>query len=1393
MPRPLPVRGAASPPEIGPEPALGLPSAAGPLALNAPRAAADLDLSPIRKPAAGPGIGAGTFAPAAQPLSLPRKRAAKSVAFSDSLAYDDPSSPMSPYVGDGGGGATPRRSILKPPTGAAASAPADPNNSSAWVKTARCLLHQFLTASHAPSNPRFWQPGTIIQLEPKSPDLPQLVDGCVAVLGDAAFDRKFEVYATLNLVCRANDPGTLADLFSGEPSAWLAAVEKETGYAPRASPASVKTICRYAQRDTELIEARLHVKPESPVLAGVRNDPFEARALTQAVKLVSYLLAMPLTNSLIPAVDIKWFYTRACDAVVRPTLSKMLVSPYLSIIKDCPFPSKKRKLLFESCPDPILEKMLFAVLNMHNYLSASLINERFIALRNIINNFPAVLARHLHHWLPGLLVNLCDLDFALYPKVVATGITVLLEAARNYLDNNDSCLYIRSFMESPLSSSLSFWGSGGGSTQQNNDLLAVDYVVASLKSLILDGFYKYAMDIWVGVTLLLGQPEGGFDNWKHIGTWLQVQKMCFNETSALAKETAISSWKVIVYKVCCHDLKDLRWFAPSSIDSPGKSLLNPNSKLIGKTEEALRQKIRLLIHPFMGISSLDTKKELIDGLHNCFLSILYSLLGYQPKLNSRYFQTIWDRIIQPVLLSFYFKKDISNSYMSNLGLSVVNKLLKPSLPITEKSSGVRCLHNDPISFSEINSLNPRWIYLRFDKVLPIVLLTLKLKHLSFGAKSEEFLCFLDAIKYATKKEVQISNTTFDLIDNLPLCLEAMLNESDVSYDHLNRVILSLNDTFGAVNLLSLTEDTKSVIEPILYHCLRLLATDQIHSILGMWYSSIGEKKNLKFLFMLDKVNREFHKADVIDFIADILNRKRLSKFTTHEMKMIGHMFQVISHDFSHIAKKIIQQIVLLKADEFETMLAEVDIVNWNVNVFNFFIVLMHDAPSDHLKQATLSLIDQRSKESREFDQVAEALLVNRFDFEISYLKKQIVAAVLRSGSSETARSLRVSWAEYVKNLDSSFVLLDELLVAAFESQMELKDVIDNRWDLLPKLSAAWIQKFGTLPSPTEPEGDNPELLVTTTKRNSEEESSEVSEKQFVESISPISLDDSQCLAEKEEPINDTIQRDESDLNHTKTHEPDYLQASTNLTLWLEKKDSTTTESLADTEKRSLDSVEKDVDHRNEESFILNLEDNGKNTPKDSVRELVSKGTKRKHSKEPTRQNKKKHLDETCYRDLEDLSHGKTMHDDIKQVSDSEESSREKERSENPEKNTDVVSSSEERRRLSQDYTPGQVYFQGQSTANNTSDDLLDTFAMLRQKEKHKGTLALATVEENCPSEQPRTGIRAKAMALHEVFGRFDDADLAMLPEQERYDLETRMMEFILRMRRAGSRALGAKE
>lgn len=1320
-------------------------------------------------------------------LSLPTKRA-KCVAFSDSLEQDGPSLPVSPQMEHA---VTPRRSILKPATAFTHLSPVDPNNSSMWVKTTQTLLHQFLTANHSPSNPQFWQPGTIIQLEPRSHDLPQLVDGCVEVLKDGSFDKKFEVYATLNLVCRTNDVNTAVDLFSGEHSPWLATVEKTAGYKPRATPAYIKNLCKYAKRDMELIESRLYVKDETEhtMLVPTRNDPFESRALTQALKLISYFLAMPALNCLISAPEIKWFYNRACEIIVKPNLSKSLVSPYLSILKDCHFPSKKRKLLFESYPNPILEKILFAILNMKNYLSSSLINEKFIALRNLIQNFPAILAKHFHTWFPGLLINLCDLSFILYSKVVATGITTLLEAARNYLDNNDICIYTRKFLESPLKTDHRSWVTESlTSLTIEHEQLTLDYVVESLKSLLEGGFYKYAMDIWVGVTLLLGKFDEGIDNWKHIGSWLLVHKMCFNANSLLAKETALSSWKVIVYKVCCYDLKDSRLFLPTSIESPGKSLVTPNLKQTGRNDDLLRQKIRLLIHPFLCISNADIRKELVDGFHNCFLSILYNLLTHQPKLNAKYLQTIWDKIVQPVLLNFYFKKDHSNAYMHFLGLTVMNKLLKPSAPISDKSyTTIRCLSQEPISLSEIGSLNPRWVYLRFDKVLPIVSLVLKLKQLNFEAKSEGLLCFLDSIKYVTKKEVQVSDTTFDLIDNLPLCLEALLNESKVSYNHINRVILSLNDIFGAVNLVSMTEDTRSVVEPILSYSLQLLAIDQAQSIIGMWYSAIGEKKNLKFLLILDKVNRDIQRLDVTDFIAESLNSKKTTKFSTLEMVMIGQMFQVISHDFSSIAKKIIQQIVLLKTEEFEAMIVELGVVKWHVNVFNFFVVLMHDAPYEHLKQATVGLIGEKARNPQDFRAIVEVLLVNRFDFEISHLRREIVETIKASDPVESG--LKVVWENYINDFGEDVAMLDELLVCAFHAGLDIKDLISAKWEILPKLKAVWLSEFGM--PPTEMPAES--IVKKNGDGITQIEASDL-QNQLSGSISESSIDDSREFSV--EPLNQDLKEGE-DKNDSPASSDSHQHTS-------ELKSPNATGQPAESFCIEISSDDRpdnvhdfpsaeQIEVATDEILALNSSLSDDSVSLDSEETTMSSpgtGKKRKHSEQDLNEVKRFHFDDSSL-DTTDSPIQLENVSDVKQVSDSEESNREKGISEeDPNKGIEVMSSSEEKRTVNQEDPLDQVSFQGQSTANDTNEDLLDILTIQRQKENNLMSTALATVEENTKGDGLQVTSKSKATVLHEIFAQFDEKDFARLEENERYDLETSMMEFILRMRRAG--ASGAK-
>lgn len=990
-----------------------------------PRAALpELNLSPIKPPKAEPQL--SQLMPHDSPqkcalvLSSPSKRR-KCVAFSDSLELDISLSPLK--ITDN---TTPKRSILKPPSTNVDSSPLDPSNLAMWVKTQRSLLHLFST-THSPSNPQFWQPGTIIQLEPRSVDLLQLVDGCIEVLKDEAFPRKFECYATLNLVCKTNDANTLTELFLSEPSSWVSHVEKVTGFRAKASLTYVKDLCAFVRRDIELAEPNLFVKSEHPKLSPTRNNPFESRTLNQALKLIGCFLAIPSLNTLIPVSDVTWFYIHSCDVIVKPTLSKSLASPYLSILKDCHFAPKRRKGIFESHPDPLLEKILFALLNMKSFVSSSLINEKFIALRNLIQNFPAILAKNFHHWFPGLVLNLCDLSFVLYSKVIGTGVTTLLEAARNFLDNDDICLYTRKFLEGPMSLDHKSWITENlislNSTITDNSVF--DYVVLSLKEMLDNGQTKHAMDIWVGLTLLTGQYESGFLQWKHLTDWLNVHKKCFNEGPLQSQIIATSSWKAIIYKLSCQELREKARELPAP--SPGK-----------ERAEVPRNKLRLLIYMFTTHSSVKIKRELEDAFHNSFLSILFNLLNNPSKTSGVSLASFWCRVFEPVMHQFYFKKDISSPNMHHLGLGILNRLLRPSSPADEKAySSIRCLSNESVSLGEINSVSPRWVHARFERILQMLSVMFQLEFLDFEAKLSGLMSFLNAIKMVTKKEVQISDATLDIIDNVPLCLEVLLKHPKIPYESLFKLIVNLNDTFGAANMVGGSSDWKSVYEVFFAQTIHDLSAQQLNAILSMVYGAVGERRSLRFLVSLSHVNRACQRPDLHQFIGDSLSNKKALKFTPQEQTMIGTIFQSLDQNFAPIAKKLIQHIVLLKPEEFEAQVNKLKVADWNIQIFKFFVILMQDAPLGHLTRATHVLLCQRFEDPESQVEVVRLLLENKLNQEIDLLQEELVR-VLKAYDSDA--SLMTLWNTYLTERageeDLDLEKFDSLVTMAIDTQLQ---------------------------------------------------------------------------------------------------------------------------------------------------------------------------------------------------------------------------------------------------------------------------------------------------------------------------------------------------------------------
>lgn len=951
----------------------------------------ELMSSPIKRPRTDKGSSPHT--------QSPKKR----VVFLDFLVSDAPSSPNHAV--------TPKKSILKNVPNLDYS-PSDPNNTALWDEANQ----------HSPMHAKFWLPGTIIRLPAASSELPQLINGCLVVLQDDTFDKRFEVYATINNMCKTTSVETVLKLL---------VIQKDGNEENH-----IATLSQYIQRDIRSIEGKLfvdedkeNIKEEEPT----KGDPFSIRIISQALKFIFFVVSSPELNVFLSVADIKWFYSHACDMIARPDVSKTLLLPYLSIIKDFKFSSNRKKLIFDLA-DNIPETILSTVLNMRNLPSSSLIVEKFVTLRNLVINFPIMMANHFHLWFPTLLVNLCDLSSPLYLKIINMGVVTLLEVARNFLDNKNVVYSVRRFLEAEISPIKLFSDNTVQSGQR-----AIDFVVSSLQALSDTGQHKTCMDIWVGVTLLVGNHN--FETWPHLKQWLQIHKSCTNHQDTDVKITALTSWKAVVYNILS-DLADLKRHLEPFTTSPKKA----NTQL----GNALRAKVKVLISPFMNVSS--TSDKTIDTLHSIFLSILYTLLNpLTMKTSMRYTHVYWDKIIQPIFSGFYFKKGASAT-LHNLGFKVLSRLLRKENPVGERSfNEIRCLSNDMVTLNEINSLNPKWVHARFERVLHYVMVVVKL-NVSSESKLSVLNQYLANIKVVTKKELTPSDTTFDIIDNLALVVEEVLNvkpPQSVIYS----LVLNLNDTFGGANLLA--TPAQSVYLIVLSKA--TLTPAETDDMLSLMLNS-ADKRALAFILELLKINKAPHSA----FIVQQLNSRRFNINSNSDLATASEMFQVLDHDFGHIAKKLIQDIVLLKPDEFERIVQVLRINCWHLAVFKFVITLIHDAPYAHLKQMAFNLILLRWELHHEFLEILQFLAESKFDLEIFNLRKNLSKKIRLLDEPSLKRFSEV-WDSYLKTVQKggNFVLFDELLVATFED-FDVRPFVCDNWDKLPLLKEQWLMKHGKL-------------------------------------------------------------------------------------------------------------------------------------------------------------------------------------------------------------------------------------------------------------------------------------------------------------------------------------------
>lgn len=1030
-----------------------------------------------------------THTPSPTKLSSSPIRKKKSVVFSDFLVSDAPSSPAPNQTILVNDTLTPRKSILKPNIFGKNSSSSDPNNTALWVKSSYTLENE---QHNSPSNPKFWLPGTIIQLTPDSPDLPQLVDGCLNVLKDSAFNKKFEVYATLNHICKFNSTDVLMKLFITMKKA-PTIDNNNIGNSPLAAPTRSKSpsslddnyiseFSGYIKRDIQLIEDKLFNKilnlgdtkdnlQSDHNVSPRKNDPFSIRIISQALRFMFLIISNSELNNFLSVNDVKWFYMHSCQTIIKPEISKTLLLPYLSIIKDCKFTGRKKKLIFElQGNSSVLEHMLFALLNMKNFTSSSLVVEKFITLRNLVLNFPVVMAQNFHHWFSLLVINLCDSSSPLYSKVITMGVSALLEVARTYLENRDILVSVRKFMESPLPSEIKSFSSDAKISVSNFDLnhptpSGLEYISNCLLSLIDNGQYKPAMDIWVSLTLLCNDSSDGFENWSKLSSWLQIHKSCFNKPDSSARIIAITSWKAIVYNLCSNDFNNLRKsiepMAPNSPKSGVNSPMTPRNKSNQQQVfNSLRPKVKLLLHILLNISSPENEREIIDVLNNLFLSMVYMLLNPLNMRDSlKYTHVYWDKVIQPTLIGFHFKKDAS-SHMNQLGLKFLTRLLSGGTPITERNfNEIRCLSIEPLSLLELNGLNPKWVHNRFDRILQTIALVFKLDKVNVEAKANYFIAFLNNLKLSTKKEIKTSEATFDIIDDLTYVLGIFFKHNKISYTLVLRLLSALKDTFTGYNLMQTTDPHQNVFILILRNTIDDLNSMQLTDMITSVCSSIGDKMQLQFTYQLLNLNINLKKPELQKFATDILVNVRANITDNSELEVTSKVLNILDQDFHIFAKRLIQDMVLVRQEEFQRLISILKVHNWSLPIFKFFINLIHDAPLAHLKQMGLNLIILKWEQESCFIELLKFLTDNDFHLEIFNLKKNLLKKA--STLDEYAKlDFEKIWSSYLNKTESggNFVLYDQLLLTTYEGGFEVEKYVNGNWDRLPLLKAAYTEK-----------------------------------------------------------------------------------------------------------------------------------------------------------------------------------------------------------------------------------------------------------------------------------------------------------------------------------------------
>ncbi len=326
----------------------------------------------------------------------------------------------------------------------------------------------------------------------------KVIAECTLGLSNPSFTKRYEVFATLNEIIKFNSRDSAKSLFTAQ---------------------QVRILSKAIDSDLENTAKELKNG----------TNAFRIRTSIQGLKVLTFLMVHYQVKGASTMLK------RIACMLTSANLSKGLAAAILLLLKD-----QQNTILSNA-----VETVTSAILQMKYFTSATIITEKLMTIKRLINMHPAVMSKVSYQWLSHVLCCILNTEVPSYERIVNACIYVIYEFSKN-TESKDSVFQLLS--ETLNENASSIRASTMSSLDSNTKV--VDALTLTLVYMINRGLCAQALDIWTYLTFMMGYRitnQVDLNSWPGLGHWLKVFDEALRSKSDDIKVAALGSWRAVIF------------------------------------------------------------------------------------------------------------------------------------------------------------------------------------------------------------------------------------------------------------------------------------------------------------------------------------------------------------------------------------------------------------------------------------------------------------------------------------------------------------------------------------------------------------------------------------------------------------------------------------------------------------------------------------------------------------------------------------------------------------------------------------------------------------------------------------------------------------------------------